>query len=50
MGSTVEPLYHMPLQPMIEASLTRRLDFPFDRIIACALREAQRLREASAKG
>jgi hypothetical protein len=50
MGSTIEPLYHMPLAPMIEARLSLRLDFPFDRIIACALREAQRLSEASAQG
>jgi hypothetical protein len=50
MGTTIEPLYHMPLAPLIEASLPRRLDFPFDRIIACAMHEAQRLREASARG
>jgi len=49
MGSTIEPLYNLPLSPMMKPSPPGRLDFPFDRIIACAMHEAQRLREASAK-
>ncbi len=50
MGSTIEPLYNLPLSPMIKPSPPDRLDFPFDRIIACAMHEAQRLSEASAQG
>jgi hypothetical protein len=48
MGYTSEPLYGIPLQPLIEPGRSGRLEFPFDRIIACALREAGRLKEASA--
>ncbi len=50
MGYTEEPLYSTPLTPLIEPGRPGRLEFPFDRIIGCALREAKRLREAGVEG
>ncbi|PPD16773.1 MAG: hypothetical protein CTY25_00170 [Methylobacterium sp.] len=48
MGCTMEPLYGLTLTPLIEPSHGLRLDLPFDRILACALREAESLRQRSA--
>ncbi len=50
MGYTDEPLYSTPLTPLIEPGRPGRLEFPFDRIVACALREAKRMREAEVNG
>ena len=48
MGCTLQPLYGLPLAPLLEPTQSLRLELPFDRILACALHEAESLRQRSA--
>lgn len=48
MGCSGEPLYGVPLAQLLEPSCPGKLDFPFDRLMACALREAASLRNPPA--